>query len=93
MSAPKSVMKFRKSQGKSYVEFTSNVDAAKYYLDAAATEVSANNGGSARGSGGVTVTQSPSDDWMNWKGTGHSATWNRNNNPDFWSLANNGEAA
>lgn len=32
MSAPKSVMKFRKSQGKSYVEFTSNVDAAKYYL-------------------------------------------------------------
>lgn len=68
-------------------------DAAKYYLDAAATEVSANNGGRARGSGGVTVTQSPSDDWMNWKGTGHSATWNRNNNPGFWSLANNGEAA
>jgi hypothetical protein len=68
-------------------------DAAKYYLDAAATEVSANNGGSARGSGGVTVTQSPSDDWMNWKGTGHSESWNKNHNPDFWSLANNGEAA
>ncbi len=67
-------------------------DAAKYYLDAAATEVSANNGGSARGSG-VTVTQAPADDWMNWKGTGHSATWNKNNNPDFWALANNGAAA
>ena len=68
-------------------------DAAKYYLDAAATEVSANNGGSARGSGGVTVTQAPADDWMNWKGTGHSESWNKNHNPDFWSLANNGEAA
>ena len=67
--------------------------AAKYYLDAAATEVSANNGGSARGSGGVTVTNAPADDWMNWKGTGHSETWNKNNNPDFWALANSGAAA
>ena len=65
-------------------------DAAKYYLDAAATEVSANNGGSARGSGGVTVTQAPADDWMNWKGTGHSESWNKNHNPDFWTVANNG---
>ncbi len=60
--------------------------AANYYSSAAGIEVSANNGGSARG-GGVTVTSTPSeDDWMNWKGTGHSETWNHNHNPNFENL-------
>lgn len=40
------------------------------------------------GGGGVTVQSSPSsgDDWFNWKGTGHSETWNKNHNPNFESM-------
>ena len=47
------------------------------YRQAVATEVSAVNGGGG-GGGGVRVTQSPEDDWMTWRGTGHSQTWNKN---------------
>lgn len=42
--------------------------------------------GSGGGGGGVTVTQAPKDDWMDWMGTGHSQTWNKNNNPNFNEL-------
>ena len=42
--------------------------------------------GSGGGGGGVTVTQAPKDDWMNWKGTGHSETWNKNHNPNYDEL-------
>lgn len=41
---------------------------------------------SGGGGGGVTVTQAPKDDWMNWMGTGHSQTWNKNHNPNFNEL-------
>lgn len=45
------------------------------------------------GGGTVTVGAAPSqgDDWMNWKNTGHSQTWNANNNPNYWDLVNNGQ--
>lgn len=61
--------------------------AANYYLNAAGREIDANTSG--RG-GGAVVSSSDGDDWGNWKGTGHSQTWNKNNNPDYWTLANNG---
>lgn len=50
------------------------------YRNAVATEVSAVNGGGGGGGGvgGVTVTKAPDDDWMNWRDTGHSQTWNKN---------------
>ena len=53
--------------------------AAKYYLDAAATEVSANNGGS-RGGGSSTVTSS--SDFDPWESTGHSSSWWKNSLSD-----------
>lgn len=56
------------------------IAAANYYRDAAATEVSAVNGGGGGGGGGVRITNSDSgDNWMNWRGTGHSQSWNQNN--------------
>ena len=58
--------------------------AANYYQSAASTEVSAMNGGG--GTVRTNVTTVPRDDWMNWKGTGHSETWNKNNNPNYWNL-------
>ena len=61
--------------------------AANTKLGAASREISANTGGGSGGSGGgVTVTQGDDDDWMNWKGTGHSETWNHNHNPNFENL-------
>lgn len=56
--------------------------AAQYYLDVGA------QGSRQGGGGGVNVvsTPAPADDWMNWKGTGHSESWNRNNNPNYESL-------
>lgn len=50
---------------------------ADAYRNAVATEVSAVNGGGGGGGGGG-VTQAPEDDWMNWRDTGHSQTWNKN---------------
>lgn len=35
-------------------------------------------GGGGRMLGGMNVSQAPEDDWMNWRGTGHSQTWNQN---------------
>ena len=75
------------------------LNQAKNTNDTEAVRVSAVNGGSARGGGsvggravgGVNVTQAPEDDWFNWKGTGHSEGWNKNNNPDFLTLLNNGQ--
>lgn len=49
--------------------------AANYYLGAADRSLRGSGGG------GVKITQAPEDDWMNWKGTGHSQTWNANNLP------------
>lgn len=57
--------------------------AADYYLGAARIGVSADRGA---GGGGVQITQAPEDDWMNWMGTGHSQSWNRNNNPNYETL-------
>ena len=46
------------------------------------------------GGGGVrTSGQMPDDNWGNWKNTGHSETWNYNHNPEYWALANNGQAS
>jgi hypothetical protein len=61
--------------------------AARYYLNAAGQEISANNGGGGHsvGGGGVKVSSAPEDDWMNWKGTGHSETFMHNNHPEEWS--------
>lgn len=56
-----------------------------------ALRVHAVNGG--RSGGGTTTTggvASSADDWMNWKGTGHSETWNRNNNPNYQTLLDSG---
>lgn len=58
---------------------TAQFNKAGAYRDAVATEVSAvNGGGGGGGGGGMTVTQAPADDWMNWRGTGHSQSWNQN---------------
>lgn len=59
--------------------------AANYYARAGSIEVSANTG-SGGGGGGVTITKAPEDEWMNWMGTGHSQSWNRNHNPNFEQL-------
>ena len=70
------------------------LNQAKNTMDSEAVRVSAVNGGSARGGssvGGVNVTSAAEDDWMNWKGTGHSEGWNKNNNPDYNMLLNNGQ--
>lgn len=48
------------------------------------------SGGGGRFGGGVNVTNASEDDWMNWKGTGHSEGWNRNNNPNYQTLLDNG---
>ena len=69
------------------------LNQAKNTNDTEAVRVSAFNGGSARGGGsvgGVNVTSAPDDNWMNWKNTGHSESWNKNHNPDFLDLLNNG---
>lgn len=70
------------------------LNQAKNTNDTEAVRVSAVNGSGARGGGsvgGINVTQAPEDDWFNWKGTGHSEGWNKNNNPDFQTLLNNGQ--
>ena len=58
---------------------SANFSKADAYRQAVSTEVSAvNGGGGGGGGGGMTVTQAPADDWMNWRGTGHSQSWNQN---------------
>lgn len=52
--------------------------------------VSALTSGGGGRSGGVNVTNAPEDDWFNWKGTGHSETWNMNHNPNYQMLLDNG---
>lgn len=49
------------------------------------------SGGGRSGGGGVNVTNAPEDDWFNWKGTGHSETWNMNHNPNYQMLLDNGQ--
>lgn len=70
---------------------SSNASAASAKLSAAGIEVSANNGGGGGGGGGVIIEPSKGggDDWMNWKGTGHSESWNKNHLPteQFRALA------
>ena len=52
----------------------------------------ASGGGGGGGGGGVSIAPAEDDDWMNWKGTGHSSTWIKNDDPDLWrALAAQGE--
>lgn len=57
--------------------------AADYYGTVMRVASGVGGGG---GGGGMTVSSAPEDDWMNWKGTGHSETWNKNHNPNFNNL-------
>ena len=57
--------------------------AAQYYLN-----VGAQGSRQGGGGGGVSVvsTPAPADDWFNWRGTGHSETWNANHNPNYEAM-------
>lgn len=72
----------------SYGTLASAMDAAaKYYLNAAATEVGANTGrgGGGGGGGGVRVGSSSSSDENDfWENTGHDSTWWINNDPEMY---------
>ena len=72
----------------SYGTLASAMDAAaRYYLNAAATEVGANTGrgGGGGGGGGVRVGSSSSSDENDfWENTGHDSTWWINNDPEMY---------
>ena len=60
--------------------------AANYYLGGASIAQREYGGGGGGGGVNIVSTPAPADDWFNWRGTGHSETWNANHNPNYEAM-------